>query len=120
VNFNTEEEKAALLASLSNTNDLSQTIYCLEKVLEYRTPFALYVATADRSDCTWIFDEEMVYSMLGGEDRYIKVRKDMFPTPLEEESGVVFFVFKKVGPFYSIRVDLALIEEILDELTQER
>lgn len=116
MNFNTQEEKEALLASLSNTEDLSQTIYCLEKILEYRTPFALYVATADKTDCTWIFDEEMIYYMVGGEHKYLTVKKNMFGSPEEESESIIFFIFKKVGPIYSIKISLSLIEEILEQL----
>ena len=116
MNFNTEEEKQALKHSLLNTEDLKETLECLEVVLISRTPFALYVATADRSDCTWIFDPETIYQMVGGEKKYNEIKDSILTTEEEKSVGVIFFIFKKVGPLYSIRVDIDLIDEIVNEL----
>jgi hypothetical protein len=122
MSFNTEEEKQTLKASLKNTSDLNETLKCLEHVLHTQDPFALYVATADRSDCSWIFDAKTIYDMVGGEDKYDALYKSiMFP---EEETndnvlGVIFFIFKKVGPIYAIKIDLELIDEIIEELYNE-
>lgn len=116
--LNSEQEKQSLKESLKNTEDLDQTLLCLECILEYKTPMALYIATADRSDCTWIFDADMIYSMLGGERKYKDIYKTLFTSETEDESeaGILFFIFKKVGPFYSIRIDLQTIEEIVEDL----
>lgn len=113
---NTQEEKEALIKSLMNTQDLNETVHCLEKVLMKRTPFALYVATADRTNCIWIFDPETIYEMVGGKDKYDETREGMFLTPEEKETGVVFFVLKKVGPLYAVRLDIDIIDEVIEEL----
>jgi hypothetical protein len=117
--LNSEQEKQSLKNSLRNTEDLNQTVFCLECVLKYKTPFALYIATADRSDCSWIFDPLTVYAMLGGEDKYNSVYDSMVFSEEEKETQVLFFIFKKVGPIYSIRVDIELIDEIINELYDE-
>lgn len=116
MNFNTQEEREALKQSLLNTEDLNETLECLEHVLVHRTPFALYVATADRTDCMWIFDPDTVYEMVGGEKKYKEIYNEMFPTEEDKSIGVVFFILKKVGPLYSIRLDIEVIEEVIAEL----
>lgn len=119
--LNSEQEKNSLKESLKNTDDLNQTLFCLECVLKYRTPFALYVATADRSDCTWIFERDLVISMLGGEEKYNQTYNSLMESDSEEEEslGVLFFIFKKVGPLYAIKVDLEIIDQIVEELYEE-
>ncbi len=117
--FNTEEEKTSLKNSLRNTESLEDTLECLEHVLHHRTPFGLYVATADRSDCTWIFDPETVIQMVGGEKRYTDIFNELFPTEEERRVGIVFFALRKVGPIASMRVDIELIDEIINELYEE-
>lgn len=116
MNFNTEEEREALKQSLLNTEDLNETLECLEHVLTHKTPFALYVATADRSDCMWIFDPATVYEMVGGEKKYNQIYDEMFLTEEDKAIGVIFFILKKVGPLYSIRLDIEIVEEIIAEL----
>jgi DNA-binding transcriptional regulator GbsR (MarR family) len=117
--FNTEEEKSSLKNSLRNTENIHETLECLEHVLHHRTPFALYVATADRSDCTWIFDPETVMQMVGGEKKYYSVFDTLFPTEEEKEIGIIFFVLRKVGPIISTKIDIELIDEIINELYEE-
>jgi len=119
MNLNSEEERRSLRESLKNTEDLNETVLCLKHVLTHKSPFALYVATADRHDCMWIFDPETIYQMVGGEKTYNKVYEELFPTKEEKAVGVIFFILKKVGPIYSIRVDLETINEIIDELYNE-
>ena len=114
--FNTEEEREALKRSLLNTENLNDTLECLEHVLVYRTPMALYVATEDRTDCMWIFDPDTIYDMIGGEDKYDSIFNQMFPTEEEKAVGVAFFILKKVGPLYSIRLNIDLIEDVIGEL----
>jgi hypothetical protein len=116
MNFNTQEEREALKKSLLNTEDLNETLECLEHVLVHRTPFALYVATADRTDCMWIFDPGTVYEMVGGEKKYKEIYEEMFPTEEDKSIGVIFFILKKVGPLYSIRLSIEVIEEVIEEL----
>lgn len=116
MNFNTQEEREALKQSLLNTKDLNETLECLEHVLVHRTPFALYIATADRTDCMWIFDPNTVYEMVGGEKKYNKVYNEIFPTEEDKSVGIVFFILKKVGPIYSIRLEIETIEEVIAEL----
>lgn len=116
MNFNTQEEREALKQSLLNTENLNETLECLEHVLVHRTPFALYVATADRTDCMWIFDPDTVYEMVGGEKKYKEIYGEMFPTEEDQSVGIIFFILKKVGPIYSIRLGIDLINEIIEEL----
>lgn len=119
--LNSEQEKQSLRDSLKNTENLDQTLFCLECILEYKTPMALYVATADRSDCTWIFDADMIYNMLGGRKKYAEIYRTLFQNGSEEpiEEGILFFIFKKVGPIYSIKIDLETIEEIVEDIKKE-
>jgi hypothetical protein len=119
MSLNSEEEKRSLKESLRNTEDLNATVSCLEHILTHKSPFALYVATADRKDCTWIFDPTTIYQMVGGESTYDRIYDELFPSDEEKAVGIIFFIFKKVGPIYSIRIDLDLINEILDELYDE-
>ena len=117
--LNSEEEKKSLKQSLKNTDNLNDTLLCLEQVLAQRTPFALYIATADRTNCTWIFDPQTVYQMVGGEEKYNRIFDSLFPSEEDKSCGVVFFILRKVGPLYSIRVDVELIDEILNDLYDE-
>jgi hypothetical protein len=116
MSLNSEQEKKSLKDSLKNTENLQETLEYLEHVLVHRSPFALYVATADRTDCTWIFDAPMIYQMIGGEHKYNAIFDTLFPTDDEKSVGIVFFILKKVGPLYSVRVDIELIDEIINEL----
>lgn len=116
MSFNSEQEKESLKASLKNTENLQETIVCLEHVLAHRTPFALYIATADRTNCTWVFDPHMVYAMVGGEDKYKNIYDSLFTTEEDRSIGLIFFILRKVGPLYSIRVDIELIEEVISDL----
>jgi hypothetical protein len=119
MSLNSEHEKKSLRESLRNTENLQDTLECLEQVLMHRTPFALYVATADKTDCMWIFDPDTVYQMIGGEDKYDKIFDSLFSTEEERSVGLVFFILRKVGPLYSVRVDIETIDEIINELYNE-
>jgi hypothetical protein len=117
-----KSEKNILKESFLNTTDLNQTVFCLECVLKYHTPFALYIATADRSDCSWIFDVDTVYGMLGGKDKYKQIFSSTQLENLEQdnqEPQTMFFIFRKVGPIYAIKISLETIEEIVNELYEE-
>lgn len=119
MSLNSEQEKKSLKESFKNTENLQETLECLEHILANRTPFALYVATADRSDCTWIFDPQTIYQMVGGESKYSSIFESLFVSDEEKATGVVFFIFRKVGPIYSVRIDIELIDEIINELYDE-
>jgi hypothetical protein len=119
MSLNSENEKKSLKESLRNTEDPKETLECLEYILAHKTPFALYIATADGVNRTWIFDPDTVYRMLGGEDKYISIFNSLFASEEEKEAGVVFFIFRKVGPLYSIRVDVEMLDEIANELYDE-
>lgn len=119
MNLNSKEEKETLKQSLKNTRDVEDTIKCLEYIIENGTPFALYIATLDRTNFTWIFDPELVYEMIGGESKYDKVFDSLFPSDEEREKCVIFFIMSKVGPFISVRVEIEMLREIVDELYDE-
>jgi hypothetical protein len=83
-----------------------------KKTLEDGGPIGLYVATKDQKDITWLFDEKEIALMLGGEDALISVTSQLLPTKEDKEDGVLFVIFKKVGPIYSIRIERAVLEEV--------
>lgn len=116
MNFNTQEERDALKQSLLNTENLSEALECLEHVLVNRTPFALYVATADRTNCMWIFDPNTVYEMLGGEDIHDKTFRSVFIDDIERSQGILFYVLRKVGPAMVIRLSDTSLRDVLDQL----
>lgn len=119
MSINSQKEKEYLKESLRNTQNPQRTLECLEQILVNRTPFALYIATADRSNCAWIFDPHQIYDMIGGEGRYNEIFDTLFETEEEKNTGIVLFILKKVGPLYSVRVDLEAINEIIDDLYNE-
>lgn len=114
--FNTDSEKRILTQSLRNSGDLDSVLESLSYVLENKTPFGLYVATADRSSCMWIFDPPTLYEMLGGEDIHSKTFKSVFETESEREHGILFYVLKKIGPIVAIKLSDETIESVLDNL----
>lgn len=114
--FNSESEKQALTDSLKNSGDLTGVIESLYYVAQNHTPFALYVATADRSNCTWIFDPGMVYDMLGGQDIHDKTFRAVFTDHIERREGILFYVLRKIGPAISIRLSEDTIRQVIDEL----
>lgn len=82
------------------------------KVLEEGGPIGLYVATQDQSDITWLFDEKEIALMLGGEDALISITNQLLPTEEDKKEGLLFAIFKKVGPIYSIRLQRSILEEV--------
>jgi hypothetical protein len=114
--FNTEHERAVLTQSLRNSGDIDNVLESLYFVIQNHTPFALYVATADRSNCTWIFDPDMVYEMLGGEDIHIKTFRTLFTDDIERGEGILFYVLRKVGPVVTIRLGESTIRSVIEEL----
>lgn len=91
-------------------------IESLRHVVQNHTPFALYIATADRSNCMWIFDPDMVCEMLGGEDIHDKTFRSVFVDDDERKQGILFYVFRKVGPILTIRMGEDTIRSVIDTL----
>lgn len=115
--FNTEHEKEILADSLKRSGDTESVIYCLESVANDHTPFALYIATEDRSNCTWIFDSDTVYEMIGGEDIHEKTFRSLFTSEIERSEGIIFYILRKIGPLISIKVSEKTILDVIDYLS---
>ncbi len=114
--FNTEAEKKLLTQSLLNTEDVGSVIDSLHYVSQNHTPFALYIATADRSSCMWIFDPPTVYDMLGGEDIHDKTFRSVFTDEIERDNGILFYVMRKIGPVIVVRLGEETILSVIDSL----
>lgn len=114
--FNSTKDQYLLFESLRKTGDIPQIVDSLEFVLKNHSPFSLYIATKDRSDCLWIFDPKIVTYMLGGSENYNIVFESMFKTPKEKEVGIVMFVMKKIGPLVSLRLEEELIDNVITDL----
>lgn len=114
--FNSKKDQYLLFESLRKTGDVPQLIDSLGYVLNNHSPFSLYVATKDRSDCMWIFDPKIVTYMLGGAENYNVVFDSMFQTPEEKEVGIIMFVMKKTGPLVSLRLEEELISNVIVDL----
>lgn len=114
--FNTEAEKKLLTQSLLNTQDVDSVIESLLYVAQNHTPFALYIATADRSSCMWIFDPPTVYEMLGGEDIHDKTFRSVFTDDIERGNGILFYVMRKIGPMIAVRLSEDTVRSVIDSL----
>lgn len=114
--FNSGEEQRLLSESFRKAGNVNMAIKALDYVVENHSPFSLYVATKDRSDCTWIFDPKVVCYMLGGRDNYEAVFDSMFITEQERRVGIVMFIMRKVGPLVSIRFEEDLIKNVIKDL----
>ena len=114
--FNTEHEREVLTQSLRNSGDIDGVLESLYYVAQNHTPFALYIATADRSSCMWIFDPDTVYEMLGGKDIHDKTFRSLFTDGYEKDQGILFYVLRKVGPAITIRLSEDTIRSIIDSL----
>jgi hypothetical protein len=114
--FNTDHEREVLAQSLRNSGDIDGVLESLYYVAQNHTPFALYVATADRSSCMWIFDPDTVYEMLGGEDIHTKTFRSLFTDGYEQDNGILFYVLRKVGPAITIRLSEDTIRSVIDSL----
>jgi len=110
---NSQEEIDLLKQSFELSDNLPGTIESLKRVHRHKSPLALYIATLDRMDVTWLFDKDEIYYMIGGEDTYNQILEQILPTELDKQSGIVFFIFKKIGPLYSVRLELDVIEDII-------
>lgn len=115
--FNTEAEKSILSESLRKAGDQDSVVESLKYILENHTPFALYVATSDRSSCMWIFDPDTVYEMLGGKDIHDKTFRSLFTDDIERREGILFYVLRKVGPVMTIRLSDEAVRSVLESLT---
>lgn len=114
--FSSDQDQRLLSESLKRADDIGSMIKSLGHVIENHSPFALYIATKDRMDCSWIFDPELVCYMLGGKETYDVAFNSMFTTPQEREVGIAMFVMRKVGPLISLRLEEELLINIYDEL----
>lgn len=112
--FNTEEEKRVLVESIRKTTNPQAAKESLQVVLEKQSPIALYIATADRRNCMWLFNPSSVYDMLGGEDIHHKIEKSIFTTPEEREEGILCYVFNKVEKTVAIRLSKQTIREVIE------
>ncbi len=116
VSINTPEEKKILAQSLNKTGDRDGVLESLRFIADNRTPFALYVATKDRSNVMWVFDPETVYEMLGGEDIHDKTFRTLFSDQIERQEGILFYVFTKTQPVTVIRLSLETIFWLIETL----
>jgi hypothetical protein len=114
--FNTDHEREVLAQSLRKSGDIDNVLESLYYVAQNHTPFALYIATADRSSCMWIFDPDTVYEMLGGEDIHNKTFRSVFTDDIERGNGILFYVLRKVGPAIVIRLSEDTIRSVIDSL----
>lgn len=117
--FNTDAEKNLLAKSLKNVDDVGQAIESLKIVVERKTPFGLYIATLDRSNCMWIFKPEVVYYMLGGEDIHKKTFNAAFEGIEDKSEGILFYVLRKVGPIVTVRLSTTTIRSVIDSLESD-
>lgn len=114
--FNSNKDQYLLFESMRKSGDIPSLVDSLEYVVKNHSPFSLYIATKDRSDCLWIFDPKIVTYMLGGLDNYKAVFDSMFKTSQEKNVGVAMFVMKKVGPLISLRLEEELILNVISDL----
>ena len=115
--FENTSETNLLAKTLRRTGKPEQVLRNLQVVLDTRNPFALYIATADRSSCSWIFDKSMVFDMLGGEDIHSKTFRTLFITEQERESGLLFYIFRKIGPIVAVRLSDQNLKTVMSSLT---
>jgi hypothetical protein len=101
---------------MRKSGDIPSLIDSLGYVVKNHSPFSLYIATKDRSDCLWIFDPKIVTYMLGGADNYKVVFDSMFKTSEERDVGIIMFVMKKTGPLVSLRLEEELIANVIRDL----
>ena len=114
--FNSDAEISVLSESLRNSGDIDGVLESLYYILEHHTPFGLYIATADRSNCSWIFDPPTLYEMLGGEDIHNKTFKSVFKDDIERSHGVLFYVLRKIGPIIAVKLSDIAIQKTIDDL----
>jgi hypothetical protein len=117
--FNTDAEISVLSESLRNSGDIDGVLESLYYVAQNHTPFGLYVATADRSNCMWVFDPQTLYEMLGGEDIHDKTFRSVFVDDIERANGILFYVLKKVGPVIAVRLSEETVRSVIDSLELE-
>jgi hypothetical protein len=113
--YNTDLEKNVLVDSLSKSDDPKGVLESLRYIQKNKTPFSLYIATLDRTNCMWIFDSSTVYDMLGGKDIHDKIFRKIFDED-ERESGILFYIFQKTAPVTAIRLSLDFITELIEML----
>ncbi len=114
--FNSDQDQHLLSETLKRVDSIPTVVNSLDYIIKHHSPFALYIATKDRQDCSWIFDPEVVCYMLGGIDYYNSVFESMFVTPQEQEVGIIMFVLRKTGPLISYRLEEELLINVNKEL----
>ncbi len=114
--YNTESEKKLLVESIRRTADPESAAKSLKIILDKHTPIAFYIATADRSNCMWLFNPDSVYDMLGGEDIHRKIFKQIFKTEEEREQGVLCYVFTKTEKTVVVRLSRSTITEVISKI----
>ena len=113
VSLNTPEEKNILAKSLGRTEDREGVLESLRFIADNRTPFALYIATKDRSNVMWIFDPETVYEMLGGEDIHEKTFRSACSG---EQDRILFYILTKTSPITVIKLNIETVCWLIDTL----
>jgi hypothetical protein len=113
------EEENILTESFLKSKDREGIIDSLRYVLDHKTPFALYIATLDRSNTMWIFDPDMIYDMLGGEDIHSKTFRTLFPNITDRQTGVLFYVLDKISPATVVRVELKTLCGVIKKLNSD-
>ncbi len=109
-------EENILTESFLKSNDREGVIDSLKYILDHKTPFALYIATLDRSNTMWIFDPDMVYDMLGGEDIHSKTFRTLSPNIIDRQTSVLFYVLDKISPAIVTKIELNTIYGVIARL----
>lgn len=117
--FNTDAEKLILVESFRNSGDIDGVLESLYYVVQNHTPFGLYIATADRSNCMWLFNPQTLYEMLGGEDIHDKTFRSAFTDDIERGQGILFYVLKKVGPVIVVKLSEDTVRSVIDTLERK-
>jgi len=111
--FEDPQNRAKIKNIFKNISDLEkELIPKFRKAIKTSGPIALYIATKDQDDITWLFDRKEIALMLGGTDSLENITEELLPTPQDKKEGVVFAVLKKVGPIYAIKIEKAVLEEV--------
>lgn len=111
--FENPKDRAKIKNIFKNISDVEKELVPKFKfALKNSNPIALYIATKDQNDITWLFDYKEIALMLSGEDSLESVTEQLLPTPQDKKDGLVFVIFKKVGPIYAIRLEKAILEEV--------
>jgi len=110
--FENPQDRKKIKSIFENlSRDEKELTPMFKKIAQEGGPIALYVATKDNSDITWMFDKDDISEMLGGRDTLDSVTDQLLPTEKDKEEGIIFVIFKKIGPLYSVRLERAILQE---------